>query len=212
MTAFETVQLVQAYRSRCEDRVDVIDQGERTIIVVADGAGGVGNGDVAAESVLREVRSIYHRIETAEQWQDALRQFDFSISAGESTVVVVDLHSDFIIGASVGDSAAWIIDDGRIIDLTSRQVRKPLLGSHEARPVAFSHQALSGVLIVGTDGFFDYAKREAVPPTVSQCDFFAIPRTCLEMVRLPSGDLWDDVGLVACRRRRRSRSRKRYTL
>ncbi|WP_442505807.1 protein phosphatase 2C domain-containing protein [Novipirellula sp. SH528] len=212
MTSFETVYLVESHSDRGEDRIAVIADGDRTVIVVADGAGGTGSGDVAADTLVREIRSVCSRIETADQWAHELRQLDFRIPAGESTVVVVDLRLDRIIGASVGDSAAWIIDEGNVFDLTRNQVRKPLLGSQQARPVAFTHQPLSGTLLVGTDGFFNYAKRDAVPPVVSRSDFFSIPRKCLEMVRLPSGQLWDDVAIVACRVRRAPQSRKRYSL
>jgi hypothetical protein len=209
---YETVHILEAYRSRCEDRLEVIHDGGRTIIVVADGAGGSGSGDAAAETVIREVKLIYPHVTTANDWKEALHQIDFRVSAGESTAVVVDLQASGIIGASVGDSAAWIISDGEITDLTINQMRKPLVGSQSATPVAFEHGPLSGLLLVGTDGFFAYAKRDWVPPMVSRTDFFAIPRTCLEMVRLSSGELWDDVGLIACRVRRAQQTRKRYTL
>ncbi|QEG40300.1 hypothetical protein [Roseimaritima ulvae] len=36
MPTFETCHVVAAYRERCEDRVDLLTDGERTLIVVAD--------------------------------------------------------------------------------------------------------------------------------------------------------------------------------
>ena len=63
MTSFETSHVVEAYRERCEDRVDVISDGDRTLIVVADGAGGTGDGHLAAETVIRETRANYTAIE-----------------------------------------------------------------------------------------------------------------------------------------------------
>ena len=53
MTRFETAQITEAYRKRCEDRVAVINDGDRTVIVAANGAGGMGSGDLAAETVIR---------------------------------------------------------------------------------------------------------------------------------------------------------------
>jgi len=141
-----------------------------------------------------------------------LKQIDCRISAGESTAVIVDLCPGGICGSSVGDSQAWIIHDGKIIDLTIKQKRKPLLGSRNACPIGFSNPPLNGVLIVASDGFCNYVKRPKLPPMVAQTDFFAIPRTCVEMVRLPSGDLWDDIGIVACRVRPPHRMRRRYTI
>ena len=42
MAQFETAQLTKFYREHCEDRVNVIHEGVRTIIVVADGAAALG--------------------------------------------------------------------------------------------------------------------------------------------------------------------------
>jgi PPM family protein phosphatase len=184
----------------------------RTIIVVADGAGGTGNGERAAETVVREVTSSYPAIMTAEQWGAKLREIDFRIGLGESTAVVVELRTDAILGASVGDSRAWIIRDGELIDLTARQIRKPLLGSGEAQPVHFSAGPLLGTLIVATDGFCNYVKRDLLTRLVAQTDFLEIPRRCVDLVRLPSGELWDDIGIVTCRVSPPDRTRKRYSI
>lgn len=212
MTSFETAHAVQAYRERCEDRIDIITNGDRTVIVVADGAGGTGDGHLAAESVIRETRANYATIQNATEWSTFLAQLDFRISTGESTAVIVDLHPDRIVGASVGDSCVWVIDGSDTTDLTRTQSRKPLLGSHAATPAPFWHGALSGTLIVGSDGFFDYVKRDQITPMVARTDFFAIPRVCIDMVRLASGDLWDDTAVVACRVKRVRSPRRRYSI
>jgi PPM family protein phosphatase len=184
----------------------------RTIIVVADGAGGTGNGERAAETVVREVTSSYPAITTAEQWEAKLREIDLRLGLGESTAVVVELRTDAILGASVGDSRAWIIRDGELIDLTASQIRKPLLGSGEAQPVHFSAGPLLGTLIVATDGFCNYVKRDLLTRLVAQTDFLEIPRRCVDLVRLPSGELWDDIGIVTCRVSPPDRTRKRYSI
>jgi serine/threonine protein phosphatase PrpC len=212
MPHFETVQLTKAYRNHCEDRVAVIQQDDRTIIVVADGAGGVGNGDLAAEAVLREVTTGHQGISTAEQWEAKLREIDCRIGVGESTAVIVDLRADAILGASVGDSRAWIICGGELVDLTAKQTRKPLLGSGEAHPTQFSSGPLAGTLIVATDGFCNYVKRDHLTRLVAQAEFIELPRRCVELVRLPSGELWDDIGIVACRVALRRRTRNRYNI
>ena len=212
MPRFETAQSTESYRKHCEDRVNVIHQDERTIIVVADGAGGVGNGDLAAETVIREVENDFHGITSVGEWETKLRQIDCRIGVGESTGVVVDLRPDAIVGASVGDSQAWIIHDGELFDLTLNQVRKPLLGTGDAQPTGFTFGPLVGVLIVATDGFCNYVKREQLTAMVAQAEFVEIPRKCVEMVRLPSGDLWDDIGIVSCRVPRPRRGQKRYTI
>jgi len=212
MPHIETVIAIEPYRERCEDRVAVFASDERTVIVAADGAGGLSSGDVAAESVLREVGAELHRVHSANQWAEVLRQIDCRISAGESTAVVVDVRPFGIAGASVGDSEAWVINAGETIDLTANQHRKPLLGSGAVSPVPFYGMPLEGVLLVATDGFCNYVKRDRVPAVIAECEFFAIPRRCIEMVRLPSGDLWDDIGIVAARIAPQHRTRKRYSI
>ena len=102
--------------------------------------------------------------------------------------------------------------NGTITDLTRNQNRKPLLGSGNAIPVSFMNSPLNGVLLIATDGFFDYAKRDAITPMIAQSDFYTIPKNCVEMVRLPSGDLWDDIGIVAARKTPQNRTRKRYSM
>lgn len=212
MPSFETSHLIEAYREPCEDRIDVITNDERTVIVVADGAGGTGDGHLAAETVIRETRASYAAIDSSTNWSQFLSQLDLRAASGEATAVVVDLRPDRILGASVGDRCAWVIDGPDVIDLTRTQVRKPLLGSQAAKPAPFWHGPLNGILLVGSDGFFDHAKRDQVTSVVARTDFFAIPRACINLVRLPSGDLWDDTAIVACRVFNARPARKRYTI
>ena len=212
MAQIETTSAVKKYRQRCEDRVDTIHADQRTVIVVADGAGGTGSGDVAAEFVLWDVKSNYESIHSANDWAELLRQTDKQIGAGESTAVVVDIRPYGIAGASVGDSQAWIVNNGEILNLTTNQIRKPLLGSGVAQPVGFNGPPLAGMLLVATDGFFDYAKRDDITRLVSQTDFFEISRKCIELVQLPSGELWDDVGIVVGRNKPKHQTRMKYEI
>jgi serine/threonine protein phosphatase PrpC len=209
---FESAQIVVAQRQLGQDRVAIIHEPDRTILVVADGAGGIGDGAAAADTVLREVQTDCAAMRNPQQWESKLFEIDCRIGAGESTAVVVDLRADSIIGASIGDSQAWLIRDGAITRLTSAQNRKPLLGSGSARPVGFRHGALQGVLIVATDGFFNYVKADALAALVAQADFVELPRRCVELVRLPSGELWDDIGLIVCRVPPPSHARQRYAI
>ena len=207
MSAFETASITEGYQGACQDCVAVFDEGQRLVIAVADGAGGSGYGAEAAATVVSELRSAAAHADSADRWSAALRQIDFRIPAGESTAVVVDVRPDGLCGASVGDSQAWIVRLGELTNLTAGQRRKPLLGSGEAQPVGFEHGPLDGILLVATDGLCNYVKRPELVKTLPQLPFAVIPRRLLEMVRLPSGELWDDVGVVVCRRRPRSQRR-----
>ena len=212
MSQIETTFTTKKYGERCEDRVDVIHTEERTVIVVADGAGGTGSGDLAAEFVVHEVQANYKLIHSANDWSEFLRQTDKQISVGESTAVVVDVRPFGIAGSSVGDSQAWIISGGQITDLTAKQVRKPLLGSGTCEPIGFTHSPLAGLLITATDGFFDYAKRDEIIRLVGITKFYEILRKCIELVQLPSGEMWDDIGIVVGRNRPLHQTRTRYEI
>ncbi len=91
MTSLETSHFVEAYRERCEDRIDVIADGDRTLIVVADGAGGTGDGHIAAETVIRETRANYTEVHTSTNYSKFLSQLDFRVNTGESTAVILRL-------------------------------------------------------------------------------------------------------------------------
>jgi hypothetical protein len=68
------------------------------------------------------------------------------------------------------------------------------------------------LLLAATDGFCNYVRRETLLKEILWIDFAVLAHKLVEMVRLPSGDLWDDIGLVACRPRRPERSRRRYDI
>lgn len=212
MTNFETTSVTVAYRQQCEDRVRVVEFDVGVVIIVADGAGGTVGGAQAAEAVIREVSAAASLERDAASWCEVLRQTDYRVGVGESTGVVVARSCRGIVGASVGDSRAWLLDDDGLNDLTAGQARKPLLGSGDARPVGFSHGPSQGLLLVATDGFCNYVRRETLLREVRWIDFPVLARKLVEMVRLPSGELWDDVGLVACKPRRLARSRRRFSL
>jgi serine/threonine protein phosphatase PrpC len=208
MSRYETTSVAVAYRKRCEDRVLAIDLDDAVVLAVADGAGGTGSGDQAADAVLREVTAYASRDHDDEAWREIPRQTDFRIGAGESTGAVVVRSASGFVGASVGDCKVWLLEDGTLHDLTENQARKPLLGSGEAQPVGFARPASDGLLLVATDGFCNYVKRETLLREILWIDFAVLARKLVEMVRLPSGDLWDDVGIVACRPRRRAAMRR----
>jgi serine/threonine protein phosphatase PrpC len=212
MPPYETTTSSVAYRAVNEDRAAVWHNEERTTIVVVDGAGGSGAGSSAAEEVVREVRSAIPHADSAADWERELAQIDSRIGDGEAAAVVVDLRSDRMIGASVGDCVAWLFDGEAFLNLTGRQIRKPLLGSRECRPVGFESPPLSGVLLVATDGFANYVKRERIPRLIGSEEFWTLPTVLLSQVQLASGQWWDDTTVVACRARSQFRTRQRYEI
>src|SRR5581483_5128032 len=104
MNGFETTSVTVAQQRRCQDRVKVLDFADGVVIIVADGAGGMGGGEQAAETVIREVTASASLDHDAAAWCGILRQTDLRVAVGESTCVVVARSPKAIVGASVGDS------------------------------------------------------------------------------------------------------------
>jgi len=179
--------------------------------VVADGAGGLAGGARAAEMLVALVREAVASPDLdpsrAETWAELLSRADALLegdrTAGETTAVLLTVADGIVAGASCGDSGAWAVDpDGRIDDLTARQHRKLRVGSGRARPVSFSRASLGGTLLVATDGLFDYALRERIAAVVGEEDLDQAAAHLIQLVRLPSGGLQDDVGVILARTRR----------
>jgi serine/threonine protein phosphatase PrpC len=121
------------------------------------------------------------------------------IGFGQTTAVVLWVTREKIVGASAGDSGAWIIRGDDIEDLTDRQHRKPLIGDGaiitplEAGPLG------GGTLLVASDGLLRFANRAEIARLAAGPDLEVAARALIDLVRLPSGELPDDVSVVLCR-------------
>ena len=117
---------------RGEDRLVL---GSRTahFAIVADGAGGMGGGALAAERACSLAAQIMRTTSPGgpDCWERCLADVDRALtlsgSGGQTTGVIVEIADNQIAGASVGDSGAWLLTKREHVDLTELQRRKPLL-------------------------------------------------------------------------------------
>src|ERR1044072_7940268 len=150
MNLYRAAKCIAGYEREVQDRVEIIAQSSSLVLVLADGAGGTGGGAEAAEMVVKRVRQWAQTTSLPDEadWCRCLSEIDSALAthptAGETTAVVVSLTPTRIMGASVGDSGAWIITPARYQSLTRHQYRKPLLGRGDAFPVPFTTDALNG--------------------------------------------------------------------
>jgi serine/threonine protein phosphatase PrpC len=191
----------EARSGRGEDRVTVVRLPGRTVIAVADGAGGVAGGASAAERVCAAaVEACRRGLEI--DWAEWLAELDRHMAAaplGLAAVVVVELSDDGQLrGASVGDCEAWVLGGATTIELTSRQTRTPLIGDGAALPVAFATHAAGGTVLAATDGLWKYAKHERIAAAAAARPLDAAAAALVELVRLRSGAFQDDVALAIC--------------
>ena len=183
---------IAAAKGSGQDRVRVVEIDGRLVIALADGAGGTGNGAIAAETIVAAIGSE----RTAAQCCELIENLDAQLGGGQSTAVVLVVGTN-LVGASVGDSGAWLIRDDGVDDLTQAQQRKPLVGDGcMATPI---EAGFAGTLLVASDGLLRYASRAAIAEIARSGDLAAAARALLQLVRLPTGELQDDVSVVLVR-------------
>lgn len=187
----------------CQDRIAIINRSDVSIIIVADGAGGTGDGGAAADFVIESVKADYPNtageLSNPLVWQYLLTKIDrslFSTGLGQSTAVIAAVFRENIVGASVGDSQAWLIRENDHKALTASQRRKPLLGDGGATPIAFEHDRGNEHLLVATDGLFNYVTPQHIIEVANSKIPLDVPSALIDAARLKSGNLNDDVAVV----------------
>lgn len=160
--------LLASNRKNNEDRAEVFERGDALVVVVADGAGGLRGGAAASDAVVSAVASTILDggvdVHEVQNWMNVLADVDHKLASamtGETTAVIAVVGPGGILGASAGDTEAWVIGKTCIDDLTAGQ-KKKRLGSGRADPVAFHRPRLDGTLVLGSDGLFKYVSRERV--------------------------------------------------
>ena len=190
---------------RSMDRAIAIPADGSRLLVVADGAGGFTGSIEAADMAIAffsERAACLVRRPEPSTWAAALAELDGRIlsepAAGETTGVVAFVSEGNVVGASVGDSGAWLVADAGIDNLTQGRWRKPLLGSGSARPIPFGPTPFRGRLIVASDGLFKYVKRERIRELALSGHVDEAVSALVQDARLPSGGLHDDLAVILC--------------
>lgn len=185
-------------RGAGQDRLSVSATRDRVVIALADGAGGAAGGEQAAAAVIDAAAAAAQ----TDDWVAVLTELELDpdrLGPGQTTAIIATVTREGIRGASIGDSGAWVLRDGRIEDLTHAQHRKPLLGDHSVAIPFHAAPLVGATLLVASDGLFRHASAEAIARVASQPDLAAAARELVALARLPSGELPDDVAIVLCR-------------
>jgi serine/threonine protein phosphatase PrpC len=193
--------MTREYFSRCQagtsdqDRAAVWVAGDAHVLVVADGAGTAAGGAQAADAVIAAAQAAVGA-GTVDDWGQVLLDLDRGgLGGGESTAIIATVRGDHVAGASVGDSQAWILGERRV-ELTRAQNRKPLLGSGSAEPIAFDGAVSDAMLVLGSDGLFGYVPIEVLVDVARGRDLADAVECWVDLIRLPSGQLPDDVAVI----------------
>jgi serine/threonine protein phosphatase PrpC len=203
--AFAVAQAGVQTTVAAQDRGAVIVHPTGLVLVVADGAGGLVGGAVAAERVVGAARARVDRtaaLPDAEAWRAFLRAMDDELARdralGETTALVLSVTRASIVGASVGDSGAWNVTPDGVEDLTERQ-HPTRLGTGRAMPRGVTRFGPWGTLVAASDGLWKYAPRERLVEAARGEALDAVADTLLAHARLPSGGVQDDVLVLVAR-------------
>jgi serine/threonine protein phosphatase PrpC len=135
-------------------------------------------------------------------WAAWLAQQDAGLAAngtGMAAAIVLSISDEGdVCGASVGDCEAWLFGEREPLNLTGRQVRKPLLGDGAAVPTTFAARMSGGTLILATDGLWKYMSRSRIAEISTTRPLEAAIAALVDGLRLRSGALQDDVAIVMC--------------
>ncbi len=185
-----------------DDRAVVYQKQDILIAIVADGAGGMSGASEAADNFIKLVhKTIFTQTNYIDKinWSKVLTEIDSLLYkhpiAGETTGIIAVINNNCIVGASVGDSEAYLISNQSWC-LTEHQYRKPLLGSGTAIPIAFGPINLDGTLILGSDGLFKYADFGEISHIIKSSQPKEGVLRLFDLLRLPSGSFMDDVAVI----------------
>jgi hypothetical protein len=137
------------------DRLSVLRDAHRTLIALADGADASRGAQTAAARAVNELARCFRNgtlPQDPDDWVMVLEAIDHVVlsdpDAGETSALVMLVQQGIVVGASVGDSLAYVIPPaGRATVLTTRQRRQARIGTGFATPVGFGPVQLDGKLI-----------------------------------------------------------------
>jgi hypothetical protein len=145
----------QPTRDTSHDRLSVLRDAHRTLIALADGAGSRDGAQVAAARAVDELARCFRNgilPDNPRDWEMVLEGIDHIVlsdpEAGETNALVMLVQQGVVMGASVGDSLAYIAPaEGDAQLLSPRRPRGPRIGTGMARPIGFGPVQLDGRLI-----------------------------------------------------------------
>ncbi|ABC29797.1 hypothetical protein HCH_03031 [Hahella chejuensis KCTC 2396] len=200
---FDFSHYLEAQSAQGEDALFVHERDGCIWFCIADGAGGQAGGREASHYVADAFsQMLEEELHSPDEFEGHLRRWDQDIAAmsllGETTAVIGKVTNGEVIGASVGDSQCWLLNPEFAYELTQLQRRKPLLGSGEAVPIGFGPMASQGILVVGSDGFFNYVSLTQVKQLANSASG-ATASQFADLARNKKGALADDLSIIVIR-------------
>lgn len=182
-----------------DDALYIREIGSSIWFCIADGAGGTGQGAQVSAYIIEAFEELTRidGFDAPEDFESFLRKVDIELwderQGGEATAIIGKVMDGVIVGASVGDSEAWIFNLEYDYELTSMQNLKPLIGSGKSVPIGFGPMYLEKYVLLGSDGLFKYANRNDIKSLLSSdCEAIQIA----DLAKKETGNLQDDVSVI----------------
>jgi hypothetical protein len=145
------------------DRLSVLRDAHRALIALADGADSSEGAQTAAARAVNELARCFRNgtlPRDPQDWVMVLEAIDHVVfsdpDAGETSALVMLVQQGVVVGASVGDSLAYIVPPvGEAELLTTHPRKEPRIGTGLASPVGFGPAQLDGKLITRRAARFD---------------------------------------------------------
>ncbi|WP_444995848.1 hypothetical protein [Aliikangiella sp. IMCC44359] len=191
---------VEQQGKRGEDALLVVEKENAIWFCLSDGAGGTGSGANASSYVIEAFKDLTNvdDFNDPEDFESFLRKVDLELSmnveGGEATSIIGKIVNRTLVGASVGDSEAHIINQDFVFELTHLQYAKPLLGSGKSLPIGFGPLELTSPLIIGSDGLFKYVDYNLLKANVIKCE--PVISDIVSLAKQSIGGLQDDISII----------------
>jgi len=183
------------------DRLSINCLDDETILLcLADGVGGLSGSmkasTMAIDKCLLKIKKLIQY--TPEKLEMILKEIDNEIykdmEAGETTIIVILIQGNMIIGASIGDSKSWLFNSEFEYELTMLQRKNPLLGSNLSEPIGFEVFGITGWIVLGSDGLFNYVNMEKIKKVVKSKKFMI--KNLYHLAKEHTGYLQDDFSVI----------------
>lgn len=187
--------------SELQDRAEIFQSGERIVIALADGVGGMSGGTLAAETFVYNVQTAAEFLSEADRCRRLLHQVDLllagDVNGAQTTGVVAVIDSNKLFGATCGDSGARLYRNDQVVDVTPSGKSKPFLGSGNALVTEFT-TGMNGTLVVATDGLWKYARASDIAAAIGSVVPERLACVLADLARLRNRKLPDDIAIVTC--------------
>jgi PPM family protein phosphatase len=196
---FEISSYLEQQNKKGDDNLYLVEAFDSIWFCISDGAGGTGEGEAASYYVVEAFKELVHinSFDNSEDFEGFLRGIDKELSCeshgGEATAIIGKVINGTVMGASVGDSEAWLFNLEYDYELTSLQNIKPLIGSGSSIPIGFGPINLDQSMLLGSDGLFKYTKHTEIKNLLSNS---VKAKNIAELAKNETGKLQDDISAI----------------